>query len=300
MYRTECLYDLDSDQCRKDALQRSVRFLPEEDDSLVSIVASLRALPESDAICLLHSLRSNDDNEAVAALIPTGVCLPHSCDPTSLGSEFVQHAFHSDSRGTQPHARSSDLSLSLSHDRLSGGNLPSDGKFPYQNPSFFFGTPKDPEFVGHLLELYFTWVHPFHQLFSQDLFSTDFKHGATGHCSALLVNAIAAFACHYSDRIAARADPNDMNTAGDHFFNEAKRLLDLRGEPSLTTVQALGIMGFRETSRGRCSDGYQYTGRCLRAALEMDLHLPVVGGSPCSTEHEARKITFWGVFNAET
>jgi hypothetical protein len=71
-------------------------------------------------------------------------------------------------------------------------------------------------------------------------------------------------------------------------------------KPSLSMVQALGIMSFRETSHGRDSNGYQYTGRCLRVALEMGLHLSVMSSSLRPAEYEARKITFWGVFNTET
>ena len=137
-------------------------------------------------------------------------------------------------------------------------------------------------------------------MFSRDHFLHDFRSGQTGHCSRILANAIAAFACSYSDRLAALADPYDPSTAGDQFFAEAKRLLDLDEKPSLTMVQALGIMSFRETSHGRDSNGYQYTGRCLRVALEMGLHLSVMSSSLSPQEYEARKITFWGVFNTET
>jgi hypothetical protein len=38
----------------------------------------------------------------------------------------------------------------------------------------------------------------------------------------------------------------------------------------------------------------------LRVALEMGLHLSVMSSSLSPAEYEARKITFWGVFNTET
>lgn len=264
------------------------------------IVASLRALPESDSINLLHSIRSDDNNEGIAASLQTNVRLPHSFGPQTLESEFVQHLTHPDSARAQSDVPSSDPSLSPAHYRPNGEDHPSGGGITYQNPSFWFRTPPDPEFIEHLLDLYFTWVHPFYQLFSQDRFLMDFKRGETGHCSALLVNVICAFGCHYSDRLAARSDADDPLSVGEHFFAEAKRLLDLDEKPSLTMVQALGIMSFRETSRGRDSNGYQYTGRCLRVALEMGLHLSVMSSNLRPAEFEARKITFWGVFNTET
>lgn len=300
VYRTECFYDQDSDHRRKGALKRDIQSLQQRNDSLDVIVASLRALPESDSISLLHSLRLDDNNDGIAASLQSNVRLPHSFGPQTLESEFVQHMAHPDSARAQSDAPSSDPTLSPSQYRQNGDDPPSGGGITYQNPSYWFRSPPDPEFIEHLLDLYFTWVHPFYQLFSQDRFLTDFKRGETGHCSALLVNAIAAFACHYSDRLAARADPEDPNSAGDQFFAEAKRLLDLDEKPSLSMVQALGIMSFRETSHGRDSNGYQYTGRCLRVALEMGLHLSVMSSSLRPAEYEARKITFWGVFNTET
>lgn len=300
VYRTECFYDQDSDHRRKGALKRDIQSLQQRNDALDVIVASLRALPESDSINLLHSLRSDDNNEGIAASLQTNVRLPHSFGPQTLESEFVQHMTHPSPVRAQSDGASSDSTFSPPHLRPTHEDHPTGGGILYQNPSLWFRSPQDPEFIEHLFELYFTWVHPFYQPFSQDRFLGDFKRGETGHCSALLVNAIAAFACHYSDRTAARADPEDPQSAGDQFFAEAKRLLDMDEKPSLTMVQALGIMSWRETSHGRDSNGYQYTGRCLRVALEMGLHLSVMSSSLRPAEFEARKITFWGVFNIET
>lgn len=71
-------------------------------------------------------------------------------------------------------------------------------------------------------------------------------------------------------------------------------------KPSVTTVQALGVMSLRETSQGRESNGYQYAGRCVRMAVEIGLHLSVVSSGLRAVEIEVRKITFWAVFNLET
>ena len=159
---------------------------------------------------------------------------------------------------------------------------------------------QDTNFVEHLLDVYFTWVHPFCQLFSAGHFKSDMTGGMTGFCSGILVNAILATACNYSDRPCARSNPDDPATAGDRFFEEAKRLLDETTGSSLTTIQALGIMSTRETLHGRDGNGYQYGGRCVRMALEMGLHLSTAGRGLSPSEMDARQITFWGVFNLET
>jgi len=116
----------------------------------------------------------------------------------------------------------------------------------------------------------------------------------------MLVNALLAYACHYSDRPQARTDPNNPATAGDHFFEEAKMILDRNEKSCLTTVQALGILAVRECSHGRDGNGYRYAGMCVRMALELGLHLSSMGTGLRSADTEARKVTFWSTFNIET
>lgn len=164
----------------------------------------------------------------------------------------------------------------------------------------WFRMHQDPELIDHLLRLYFAWIYPFHPFFSREHFLSDMRHGSMRNCSPLLVNAVVAFACHYSDRPLARADPYNPATAGECYFTEAKRMLDQVDGPSLCTTQALGVMSIREASQGRESNAYQYAGRCIRMALELELHRASEGGQPATPEAEIRKITFWSVFNLET
>jgi hypothetical protein len=86
-----------------------------------------------------------------------------------------------------------------------------------------------------------------------------YKTGDRNYCSELLVNAIQAVGCRFSSQVGARADPNDSNTAGDHFFAEAGRLLfEEKDHRSLTTIQALGLMAIREASSGHSSQRYLF------------------------------------------
>ena len=77
MYRTECIYDENSDHRRKGALKRDIQSLQQRNDALDVIVASLRTLPEQDAISLLHSLRTDANPDVIAASLRTNVNLPH-------------------------------------------------------------------------------------------------------------------------------------------------------------------------------------------------------------------------------
>lgn len=120
------------------------------------------------------------------------------------------------------------------------------------------------------------------------------------YCSPLLVNAILALACHYSTHPAARLDPADLSTTGDHFFREAKMLLqEEEDNPSLTVVQALGIMSLREAGKGRDSSGWMYAGRAIRVAMDLGLQVSITSEMEkhfTHTEIEVRKITLWGIF----
>lgn len=127
----------------------------------------------------------------------------------------------------------------------------------------WFRRPYDSAFLVHLLDLYFYWIHPSNPIFSRDGFLRNFQSGKTDHCSRILANAIAASACHYSDRVAALADPNDPSTAGNQFFAEAERLLNCGAESPWMISRALSVMIAREHACGRtftshlCAEGYQ-------------------------------------------
>ncbi|KAK6386687.1 hypothetical protein LTR65_008750 [Meristemomyces frigidus] len=279
-----------SDHRRKGALKRDLQTLQQQNDALDVVVASLRSLPEAEAITLLRELRGDTNPEDLAASLRANVQLPPSFAPQTLEADFAQHVSSTPSG-------SSALSREQSFD---GSQLSLTSTGSDDASAVWFQVPQDVELVEHLLSLYFCWAHPFYHFFARDHFLHDMGQGRTEFCSALLVNAVLAFACHYSDRPSARADPSNPATAGDAFFAEAKRLLDRTEKPSLTTVQALGVMSARECSRGNDSNAYQLAGRCLRMALELGLHLSVIGSGLRASEVEVRKITFWAVFNLET
>ena len=159
---------------------------------------------------------------------------------------------------------------------------------------------RDRNLIKILLRLYFSWVHPFYCFFSEKIFSEDYYRNQTGHCSSLLVNAILAVAWPYYASDGAGSDPVDHSTIGDHFFVEAEAILiNQRSTANLTTVQALALMGLRETSVGRPNSGFQYFGRCMRMVVELGLHICI---GPENLElHprdlEARNITFWACYN---
>lgn len=295
VYRTECTYDADSDHRRKGALKRDIQSLQERNDALDVIFTSLRNLSEEEAITLLHSIREDPNLDALAASLRTNVNLPQSYSYQTLNAEFEQLS------PTPSSSRGANVSISISREASTDdGQLQSEAATPGDTSAFWFAIPQDPEFVQHLLNVYFCWIHPFHQFFSRENFLYDMTRARTEYCSSLLLHAILSLACEWSDRPSARLAPMNPATAGDEFFAEARRLLDMVEGPTLTTIQALAIMAVREISHGRDSRGYQLGGVAVRMALEMGLHLAVLDAVASAEESEARKLTLWGVFFIET
>jgi hypothetical protein len=160
----------------------------------------------------------------------------------------------------------------------------------------------DGDLVEHLMALYFCWEYPTFASLSKEHFLNDFRTGRRRHCSSLLVNAILALGCRFSSQAEARVDPNDRNTAGDHFFAEALRLLQSqKNQHNLTTIQALGLMSIREASSGRSTESIYYAGQSVMIAVEMGLHLESVsgGGDYASEDHAVKSATFWGAFSLD-
>ncbi|PQE19056.1 fungal specific transcription factor protein [Rutstroemia sp. NJR-2017a BVV2] len=158
----------------------------------------------------------------------------------------------------------------------------------------------DKQLVDHLIALYFCWEYPIFASLSKEHFLEAYKTGDRNYCSELLVNAIQAVGCRFSSQAGARADPNNSNTVGDHFFAEAERLLfEEKDHHSLTTIQALGLMAIREASSGHSSQSIFFSEQSIRLAIEMGLHLDIEGQQiPEQIEgmQEVRMCTFWGAF----
>lgn len=165
----------------------------------------------------------------------------------------------------------------------------------------------DPELIIHLLNMYFSWHYTYFTTLSKSLFYRDFLLGRppqdtrrkTEYCTPLLVNAMLALGCHFTSWPAARADPHDSATAGDHFFKEAKRLIlenDEHENPRLATVQALALMSVREAGCGREAKGWLYSGMSFRMACDLGLNVDTGNTNRDELEVDARRITFWGCF----
>ena len=294
VYKTPCFFDSDGDHKRKSALNKDIALLKGEKESLIAIIKAIKSYPDAKVAGIVQLVRTNENLDVIAEELRKNATLPDISDISLRGesNQFIGRAAF-DNGTIRAYGLSSNLGLASEEETR-----------PTQltHPEDWTLVTREDSFIRNLLKMYFLWVHPFYCFFSDRLFWEDFHTNQTGHCSSLLVNAILAVACHYSDRPEARSNPHDHSTAGDHFFAEAVRLLNQHDTADLTTVQALALMGLREPSVSRPNSGFRYSGRCMRMLVELGLHLSI---NPDDfeldpRELEARKITFWACYNYDT
>ncbi|KAJ8116275.1 hypothetical protein OPT61_g2266 [Boeremia exigua] len=319
VYKTPCRYDAESESRRsKSSSAASVGTKREASAAAAShtgdiltvdsIINAITSLPEENVLDFIQQIRRDpktDITTLVQSWRKTTVALPQpsiSFEGQSLESDLsvlLGKPALTLAGQSRHFGHSASLGLVTEDEDFDGGLARMHTVDAQRRGTTWTTVTNDLAFINRLLTLYFTWSHPFYILFSRESFYKDFDEGRNKYCSPLLVNAICAYASHLTDESAARTDPANFRTAGDHFFAEAKRLLQEDESPSLTTSQALCLMAMREPSTGRDSSGFGYIGRCIRMCIELGLHLnsPVLGLTP--SEIEIRKVTFWGCFTVD-
>jgi hypothetical protein len=223
----------------------------------------------------------------------------NSSPPESITNTDIHT--HSVEEPQPPQLSPSSLFLNNRHRLLDHGDADLT-RFP---PAGWTSVTSNDKLVDHLLEMYFCWEYPTFASLSKEHFISDFNSGTHRFCSALLVNAVLALGARSSDAPEARKNPIDPRSAGEHFFEEAKRLLGSEEVPTLASIQAVGLMSLRQASCGKDASSVFYARQSLRMALDIDLHCQ----HPASrvnnrtefsqAEREVRIATFWGCFNLE-
>jgi hypothetical protein len=104
----------------------------------------------------------------------------------------------------------------------------------------------DTAVLDHLFQLYFTWVHPVHTLFSEGHFVDSYKRRSENFCSEILVNSICAMACHLHS--GADADEVDFDGLRIEFSDAVRANIDAE-DSSITTIQAFAVMFLVDCAR---------------------------------------------------
>ncbi|KAI1431141.1 fungal-specific transcription factor domain-containing protein [Xylaria sp. CBS 124048] len=325
VYGTECIYDPNSDHRRKGVYREKIDSTKASNSTLQTLVEAILNAPEEDVLDLVNRIRTCNDLDAAARSI---------IDQTVIGEEASDGVQTQDDHNAEVSIMERDLVRKMGELRVENGIVRFFGGTSHLLHLDVFGptkaelqtvttsevefdpvtswseVTKDPDVVNHLLNMYFAWHYPYFTTLSRTLFYRDFLRGKQhvasqnmAHCSSLLVNAILALGCHFTDFTSAYAVAGDSRTKGDHFFGEAKHLIfdhDEYEKPQLTTVQALALMSVREAGCGREARGWIYSGMSFRMAQDIGLNMNLGGehglGALAEEEIDARRVTFWGCF----
>ncbi|KAK8090875.1 hypothetical protein PG994_000380 [Apiospora phragmitis] len=325
VYGTECVYDPNSDHRRKGVYREKIDSMKAQSSTLQILIEAILNADEEDVPEIVKKIRTCDSLDMVA----------ESILKQEYGNTDEVNPTEEDYTVGMPIEGERELARKMGELRLENGSVrfiggtshliylgnptahnpepePQDSNASSEDPiTSWSDVTKDRELVVHLMNMYFNWHYPYFATLSKNLFYQDFFRGKpkgiphkTTYCSSLLVNAMLALGCHFTDVDGAFANSGDSWTKGDHFFAECKRLIvenDEYEKPRLTTVQALALMSVREAGCGREAKGWVYSGMSFRMAQDLGLNLDIGGISTDNErledqEVDARRITFWGCF----
>ncbi|KAK6364750.1 hypothetical protein LTS17_011855 [Exophiala oligosperma] len=316
----ECVYsDRKREKARKELIESksSVLDLQAKNDRLANLLADLIAESNIDsdartqAVQFMEDLEHEDMLQNVTSN-PGSARLPRDTtgqNTPTMGDKDPEHfpdqpEYNEPSRWRSPSEFNLVGPSRLSH--LSRLILTDNEPSPHsQRPSAWTQTTNNDNLVQHLIALYFCWEYPVFASLSREHFLLDFHTGNQRFCSPLLVNAILALGARYSDLPEARKHEDNPSSAGDHFYEEAQRLLGYEDVPSLTKVQALGLMSLRQASCGNDMSGWHLSRYAMRTALDLGLHMAdsqdrradrLLYSNP---ERQVSAATFWGCYTLE-
>lgn len=322
VYGTECIYDPNSDHRRKGVYREKTDGMKADDATLKVLVEAILNAGEDDVTTIVSRIRNCDSLDNLAQQILR--------DGPEFDTSSTEHS-GDDTWSTQLDGER-DLAGKMGELRIENGTVRFIGGTSHliyhSTPSGYDAEPNasnhhasmnpitswsevtnDVGLITHLLNMYFTYHYPYFTTLSRKLFWRDFSNGrfaasqGPSHCSSLLVNAMLALGCHFTDVAGAYEIPGDNRTKGNHFFAEAKRLImegDEFEKPRLVTVQALALMSVREAGCAREATGWVYSGMSFRMAQDIGLNLEMSSSdrnAMSEEEIDARRMTFWGCFN---
>ncbi|OJJ42822.1 hypothetical protein ASPZODRAFT_104512 [Penicilliopsis zonata CBS 506.65] len=289
---TPCVYDANSDNRRKVVLKRKIESLEDDRDLLVRLLGTLREDSNRRVVPLLNLIRSDASLDEIKEYIDHH----HSRGELERTPELVEVV----DQLLSPRAQTQE-SEDRSRRRILDAKRLSDvprWKVP-ANP--WTSVIDDDEVVSHLVSLWFTWCHPYHNWIDRELLLRDMRAGDVlnaDYCSPFLVNIILANACAYSDYPESYADPDEACSKGQHFYDEAKRLYEQEeGVIALTTVQALAVLWLSAALLGKDRRGWVYQGQL---AYAMEEFLRIANRQPDRYEPQVVNDMVWGIWNIGT
>ncbi|PYH92151.1 hypothetical protein BO71DRAFT_400803 [Aspergillus ellipticus CBS 707.79] len=296
-----CLVDEMADMRRKYAMKRKLERLEQAEETLLRLVDALRDSESKRLAQLLNLIRSNASFEELQV--------------------FLQQQFSGQEIKQAPALRDIQAQISRPEDEDDDDDDDDDEPAPASQArsrrfldvrrladSPVYRVPAQPwtrvtdddDLVSHLISLWLTWTYPFFDWLDRDLFLRDMQAGRLQcqFCSPFLVNAILSEASYFSDYAEVFTVPNDTLTRGDHFYDEARRLVEEEdGATKLPTIQGLLVLFVRMVLMGKDRLGWMYLDLAIRGADEYAERHPPQPTPDDAVLEQVTNRTLWGAFN---
>lgn len=302
-----CVYNMTEKERSLTFVRKERRAKERENEILWLIIKRLKDADESAAADTFQLLRQRDDVLDLGDQLQAASTLANSSDEILRASSSESPLESSGAR----HAKTleldaADLSIEGEYSQIKFGStgrlaqdytavMSSETLEPGDNASRTDGEDdwaelwRDWPRVEVLSHLYFTWQHDLFRCFPEHTFREDLQGGHGDYYSPLLVHAICASGSLMSD------EPSATDECMQH-LQHALRLLQ-EGVANLATIAAASLLSHVEESRGRLSSMWLITGRMMRMAMDMQLHLGH-NDRQISDKRQSQSLTcgFWGAF----
>ena len=251
---SDCIFKTELDGRRKEAIKRKADDAEHHRDLLAGLLRSIRWSEEGDAQHLFRLIRDDASLATINASIDEEVRKLRGHSPGTDATVDGLLKLRSEAASLQEHAPlARNRRKTMSVEQMSDEPL-------FRLTAKPWTTVTDNDYlVSHLTSLYFTWWNTFMHPLHEPALIEAMEEGDLGSplCSPFVVNAMLALACAYSDLPGAFSDPEDPETWGEHFYDEARRLWEREeGRVSLTNLQGLYLLLLYQNMHGKDQLGW--------------------------------------------
>lgn len=159
-----------------------------------------------------------------------------------------------------------------------------------------------PEVMTRLLNLYFTYVHPFAPVMVWSKFLRRLQNKDYSPSFLFLLNSLFALSSRFSDDVSLRTDPTKPETMGLHFVEKAKAILDtIYDSPDIHCVGGLILLSYQQMGTGGGFRAWMFIGLAIRMAQHLGLNRDCVKLNPHMhvLDREERNRVWWTCFVAD-